>query len=807
MVDIRGAVATTYAQRTNTSVNLPAGVQVGDYTLAVLQIEDESLGAVTLPSGWDVLAQVADTGTASAFALHVIGRRRQSGDPTSLTFTHASQYSGAATIAYSDVHASTALDAAVVTTTGTTSGAGANAVLNGLTTVSDGAMLVAIRASWDGSAVSPPSGWTERVDAVLWAGDRVQAADGPSGTVTVGSGNGAGASKGWVGAVVALRPTGGGGGPVAPTITTSALSPITRGASFSQTLAATGDAPITWSVQAGSLPAGLSLNGSTGALTGTPTGAWAYDVTIRATNATGSDDQQYTGVVQMPGESSRTIGTTSGSTPYTRLVLSLSGDPAICYVPTGKTLGSSSVAVIMAHGASDDEEFPGNEPWVTTQHCLDAGWVVICPYAHGDQMGNPTWQADHRRAADWVDDLWPLQRVIGYGASMGGFGWILGYVRGEWDAYPLAGIVTIDAQWDLAEHWAAGGDWQRTLIRDAYAISPDSAFTTATAGYRPEDYLSSAYAGLRALWCYSEADEISWYTVDALPFAAHVDGVADLTLHETTGEHYAPENFAPTTVNAWLDELSDPSGTAAGSITWAGSATGRKTSKGAAAGALGWASAATGRKLSKGAATGAIGWAGSAAGRKVSKGSAAGGIGWAGSATGSAPTPGVSEGSASGSIGWAGSATGRRVAKGSASGATAWAGSATGRNLTKGSAAGSIGWAGGATGRRLTKGAASGAVVWTGSAIGDAPSLGTAAGTATGSLVWAGSAAGRRLSRGSATGAVEWAGSATGSGVVLSLIGEPHHAPAVTRDFRAPAPLRDFHPPAPVRDHQRRRHP
>jgi hypothetical protein len=86
----------------------------------------------------------------------------------------------------------------------------------------------------------------------------------------------------------------------APTITTASLDALTQGAAFSQTLAATGDATISWSVQAGALPAGLNLNATTGVISGTPSAAGAYDVTVRATNTAGTNDKKFTGTVNAP---------------------------------------------------------------------------------------------------------------------------------------------------------------------------------------------------------------------------------------------------------------------------------------------------------------------------------------------------------------------------------------------------------------------------------------------------------------------------------------------------------------------------
>ena len=68
-----------------------------------------------------------------------------------------------------------------------------------------------------------------------------------------------------------------GGGAAPLTITTSSPLPAgTVGAAYSQTfeLASGGTPPYSgWTITAGTLPANLMLNASTGALTGTPTAA------------------------------------------------------------------------------------------------------------------------------------------------------------------------------------------------------------------------------------------------------------------------------------------------------------------------------------------------------------------------------------------------------------------------------------------------------------------------------------------------------------------------------------------------------
>ena len=68
-----------------------------------------------------------------------------------------------------------------------------------------------------------------------------------------------------------------------PTITTTSLANGFVGRSYNQTLAATGTAPITWSVIEGALPDGLVLSGE-GRISGTPTTVGEFTFTVRAYN-------------------------------------------------------------------------------------------------------------------------------------------------------------------------------------------------------------------------------------------------------------------------------------------------------------------------------------------------------------------------------------------------------------------------------------------------------------------------------------------------------------------------------------------
>lgn len=79
-----------------------------------------------------------------------------------------------------------------------------------------------------------------------------------------------------------------------PTITTASLPSGTVGTEYSTTLAAEGTAPITWSVSNGDLPVGLSLDVSTGMISGTPTAEGESTFTVEAANDYGSDSREFT---------------------------------------------------------------------------------------------------------------------------------------------------------------------------------------------------------------------------------------------------------------------------------------------------------------------------------------------------------------------------------------------------------------------------------------------------------------------------------------------------------------------------------
>jgi hypothetical protein len=83
--------------------------------------------------------------------------------------------------------------------------------------------------------------------------------------------------------------------PPAPEITTTSVPDATNGVPYSELLAASGGTPpfASWAVVSGNLPAGIALDPSTGALSGTPSAApGAYAFTVEVTDSADQTDTQ-----------------------------------------------------------------------------------------------------------------------------------------------------------------------------------------------------------------------------------------------------------------------------------------------------------------------------------------------------------------------------------------------------------------------------------------------------------------------------------------------------------------------------------
>ena len=96
----------------------------------------------------------------------------------------------------------------------------------------------------------------------------------------------------------------------APSITTSSLPDGKVGEAYSQTLTANGTTPIKWSIS-GALPDGLTLDETTGKISGTPTAAETASFTVKAANSAGSDTKELSITITKDAPTEHTVTVTS----------------------------------------------------------------------------------------------------------------------------------------------------------------------------------------------------------------------------------------------------------------------------------------------------------------------------------------------------------------------------------------------------------------------------------------------------------------------------------------------------------------
>lgn len=114
-----------------------------------------------------------------------------------------------------------------------------------------------------------------------------------------------------------------------PVIWSTTSIPIGKvGGSYSATLLATGTGTITYSVQSGSLPSGLTLDGPTGVISGTPASAASTSLTFRASNGTDVADFATTLVVMLaPTVTTTTLASGERGTAYSATVAATGTQP------------------------------------------------------------------------------------------------------------------------------------------------------------------------------------------------------------------------------------------------------------------------------------------------------------------------------------------------------------------------------------------------------------------------------------------------------------------------------------------------
>jgi outer membrane protein OmpA-like peptidoglycan-associated protein len=136
----------------------------------------------------------------------------------------------------------------------------------------------------------------------------------------------------------------------APSWSDTSLSEVVKDNAYSDGVSADGTPAPTYSVTSGSLPAGLSLDAATGAITGVPTGTGSYSFEVTATNAEGSSSQSFSGTIsETPDWTDSTLGVFYMNVGYSD-GLTASGVPSPSYAVTSGSL-PAGVSLDLATGA------------------------------------------------------------------------------------------------------------------------------------------------------------------------------------------------------------------------------------------------------------------------------------------------------------------------------------------------------------------------------------------------------------------------------------------------------------------------
>ncbi len=193
--------------------------------------------------------------------------------------------------------------------------------------------------------------------------------------------------------------------PAPPTLTCPAATGTVGVAYSSNLVAAGGVPPYTYSITAGSLPTGLSLNPTTGAITGTPTAAGSFTFTAQVVDsrgtAAGTTSTSCT-IVIAPAPPTLTCPAATGTVgvAYSSALVASGGVPPYTYsitsgsLPTGLTLNPSTGAITGTPTAAGSFTFTaqvvdsrGTAAGTTSTSCTiviaPAPPTLTCPAATG----------------------------------------------------------------------------------------------------------------------------------------------------------------------------------------------------------------------------------------------------------------------------------------------------------------------------------------------------------------------------------------------------------------------------------------
>jgi formylglycine-generating enzyme required for sulfatase activity len=249
---------------------------------------------------------------------------------------------------------------------------------------------------------------------------------------------------------------------VAPTITTATLQGGTVETAYSQTLVATGDTPITWSLDGGtSLPAGLNLTGAV--IAGTPTTTGTSTFTVKATNAAGSDTKQLS------------IAIAAGGAPAITTANLPNGTVGTAYTHTLVATGDAPITWTIDSGALPDGL--GIAGAVISGEPTTAGTSNFTVKA-ANAKGNVTKSLSITITGDdnGSDDGLSLETAIPLTENVWEDGNLTDTVRAVWYSFPVSSGTTYYVWWNGG--YTGFGDGTKTADIDVRAVYEDDITAT-----------------------------------------------------------------------------------------------------------------------------------------------------------------------------------------------------------------------------------------------------------------------------------------------------------------------------------------
>jgi hypothetical protein len=280
---------------------------------------------------------------------------------------------------------------------------------------------------------------------------------------------------------------------VGPVVLTSALQNGNVGVAYSATLTATGGTqPYTWSVKSGTLPEGLSLNSTTGAITGTPTqpgtfSSLVFDVTdfYKSVGASGNLSVQIDSLVQVTTTSlpSGTQGSayttnltaTGGSGVYTWSLKSGSLPPGLSLNPsTGAITGTPTTPNIfngLVFEATDADSATGVSGPLSVQVYNTAG----CSAGAESNLGTQPYAFLIKGFAPTTANLSPVTMIGSF--TPDGHG---GITAGEGDGNSSSGSLSDIAIVAASSSYSLGPDNNGCLVLATSAGTTNFHFSVST---------------------------------------------------------------------------------------------------------------------------------------------------------------------------------------------------------------------------------------------------------------------------------------------------------------------------------------